>query len=272
MTKIYTLVNVLGEWMVEPKPPTFTNDSLSSPLASFVIDPSSGVELTPTAESLQVSLNQSSPDSHSKKDTTPHCLWIAVSKKSIRVAVNFNGDRVSKVEMEDEELSEAFYLTRHGTCLGAVSSGIVDRPLRSENLGRHNEPRNGNRLLVAVLGIDHSRGLVLWASTVRFPKHRQEYEAHSRSRPIGKISMDDRSGDFLEHSSPIDINLRTLFHFRKPYPPRIDPCAVKKAVPYQPQPLSASYMAWIWGGGPLTGSQLDTIGMLLSLSVEWNVS
>jgi hypothetical protein len=82
------------------------------------------------------------------------------------------------------------------------------------------------------------------------------------SRRIGRISIDDRSGDFIEYSGPLDINLRTLFHFRKPFPPRIDPCAYKKQVPYQPIPLSASGIpgAWIWGGAPLTGAQLDAIG------------
>jgi syntaxin-binding protein 5 len=82
------------------------------------------------------------------------------------------------------------------------------------------------------------------------------------SRQVGKISFDDRSGDFLEYSGPLEINLRTLFHFRKPLPPRLDPCSFKRPIPPQPIPLSASSMvgAWIWGGAPLTGSQLDAIG------------
>ena len=74
--------------------------------------------------------------------------------------------------------------------------------------------------------------------------------------------MDDRSGDFIEYSGPLDINLRTLFHFRKPYPPRLDPCSLKRVVPLQPLPLTASTMvgSWIWGGAPLTGAQLDSLG------------
>ena len=121
MTKIYTLVNVLGEWIVESKPPTFTNDSLANPLASFVIDPTTGNELSPSAESLQASMRAGAEHSpgHKSKDAPPHCLWIAVSRKSIRVAVNFNGEKVGKVELEDEELSEAFYITRHGKSLRA---------------------------------------------------------------------------------------------------------------------------------------------------------
>ncbi len=115
MTKIYSLVNVLGEWLVDPKPPTFTNESLSSPIASFVLDPMTGNQLFPTAESLQAIMRpapQSSPEKG--KDAAPHCLWIAAAKKSIRCAVNFNGERVAKVELEEEELSEVFYITRHG--------------------------------------------------------------------------------------------------------------------------------------------------------------
>ena len=80
--------------------------------------------------------------------------------------------------------------------------------------------------------------------------------------------MDDRSGDFVEHSGPIDINLRTLFNFRKPYPPRLDPCAVKKAIPPQPLPVNYSTMAWLWGSGPISGAQLDSIGMFARGLIE----
>ena len=133
MTKIYTLVNVLGEWMVEAKPPTFTNDSLSGPLASWVIDPLTGNELVATAESLQASMQAQSgtPD---KKDVAPHCIWIAACRKSIRAAVNLSGERVAKVELEQDELSDAFYVTRHGRFyfwlyweLPAVGSGKTRR-------------------------------------------------------------------------------------------------------------------------------------------------
>lgn len=72
--------------------------------------------------------------------------------------------------------------------------------------------------------------------------------------------MDDRSGDFIEYGGPLDIHLRTFFHFRKPFPPRIDACNLKRAVPPQPLPVSYTTMSWIWGGAPLTGAQLDTIG------------
>jgi hypothetical protein len=76
--------------------------------------------------------------------------------------------------------------------------------------------------------------------------------------------MDDRSGDFVEHSGPLDIHLRTFFHFRKPFPPRLDPCSLKRAIPPQPLPLSYTTMSWIWGGAPLTGAQLDALGELFS--------
>jgi hypothetical protein len=78
-------------------------------------------------------------------------------------------------------------------------------------------------------------------------------------RPIGRLSFDDRSGDFVEYSGPLDIALRTLFHFRKPFPPRIDPCYVKTPLPTQPTPLSSSVLGWMWGAGPLTGTGLDAL-------------
>ena len=127
MTKIYTLANALGEWIVEQKPPTFTNESLSNPIASFVLDPLTGVELLPTAEALQAALRGSNEEA--KKDAPPHCLWLAVSRKSIRMAVNFNGERVAKVELDQDELAEAFYLTRHGESFG-------QHPSRAEITGQ----------------------------------------------------------------------------------------------------------------------------------------
>lgn len=79
------------------------------------------------------------------------------------------------------------------------------------------------------------------------------------TRPVGTLSFDDRSGDFIEYNGPLDITLRTVFNFRKPFPPRIDPCSFKHPTPAQPMPLTASYFGWMWGGAPLTGAGLDAI-------------
>ena len=110
------MVNVLGEWMTEPKPPTFTNESLSNPLASFVLDPLTGNELNPTAEALQAAMQMQGSPGSKEKNPPPHCIWYAASRRSIRAAVNFNGERVAKVDFDDEELAEVFYITRHGEC------------------------------------------------------------------------------------------------------------------------------------------------------------
>ena len=82
------------------------------------------------------------------------------------------------------------------------------------------------------------------------------------SRKTGRISVDNRSGDFIEYSGPLDISLRTFFHFRKPLPPRLDPTTEKKPIPAQPVPASAWTLpgAWMWGGAALSGSQLDAMG------------
>jgi len=117
-TKIYSLANVLGEWIVEPKPPTFTNDSLAGPLASFALDPLTGVELTPSAELLHAAMKVPHSPEGKSKDTSAHCLWIAGSRKSVICAVNFNGERVAKIELEEDELSEVFYVTRYGELSG----------------------------------------------------------------------------------------------------------------------------------------------------------
>ncbi|WRT69409.1 uncharacterized protein IL334_006395 [Kwoniella shivajii] len=230
MTKIYVLINVLGEWVVENKPPTFTNESLAGPIASFVLDPITGNELLPSSESLQAAMRDQQVPEHGKgKEVPVHCLWIAASKKSIRCAINFNGERIAKVELDDEELSDVFYITRHGQrVLVAVTN-------------------TGTAHFYSVPFLEYITRLDLFHGT----------DGHS----AGRLSVDDRSGDFIEYSGPLDINLRTFFHFRKPLPPRLDPCSVKRAVPVQPIPLNAGSMVggWIWGGAPLTGAQLDSL-------------
>lgn len=121
---------------------------------------------------------------------------------------------------------------------------------------------NGHVLLFAFPRVHHANGLVLWSFSVSWSPLGTccVQVLTDLRRPIGKISMDDRSGDFIEHSGPVDINLRTFFHFRKPLPPRLDPCVYKKAVPPQPLPVDYSTMGWLWGTGPITGAQLDALG------------
>jgi hypothetical protein len=123
------------------------------------------------------------------------------------------------------------------------------------------------------VGITTTGGVMTYSVPHLQPVTRMELYFGAQGRKIGKISIDDRSGDFIEYSGPLDINLRTLFHFRKPLPPRIDPCAIKRAVPAQPIPLNASGMvgAWIWGGAPLSGAQLDAIGEFEGMVEYWSV-
>lgn len=137
MTKIYTLLNALGEWIVDTKPPTFTNESLANPIASFVLDPKDGHELTPSAEALQAAMRvQPDEGKGGKGNVEPHCLWLAVSRKSMRIAVNFNGDRVGKVELPEEDLASAFFVTRHGEH-GKIGHITVEADVRPKSPCRH---------------------------------------------------------------------------------------------------------------------------------------
>ena len=128
------MVNSLGEWMVEtkPSPPTFANESLAGPISSYVLDATSGNELSATPEALQQSIDARNGQD-SKKDAPPHCIWIAASRKSIRAAVNVNGERFAKVELGEEDVfQEVFYVTRHGE----LSSGDVpQRPGQDSVVG-----------------------------------------------------------------------------------------------------------------------------------------
>lgn len=144
----------------------FTNESLANPIASFVLDPMTGAELLPTSEALQAAM-RASPDEN-KKETSPHCLWVAVSKKSIRMAINFNGERVAKVELEEEELAEAFYITRHGGFDLEHVGAIAMLMFRTKGLGVYHDERDGIVLLIAVLGVYHQNRAVLWSSAVSF--------------------------------------------------------------------------------------------------------
>jgi len=74
--------------------------------------------------------------------------------------------------------------------------------------------------------------------------------------------MDESSGDYIEYVSPMEIHLRTVFNYKKPLPPRVDPSTVKHALPTPPVPHNATWgvSSWIWGGAPMTGAQLDALG------------
>lgn len=217
---------MLGEWIVDPKPPTFQNDSLACPLATYILDPATGNELRASPEALSDVISTDAPEGKWTKEAPPHALWIAACKRTIRVAVNYNGERVAKIEL-DEDLADVHYITRHG-----------------------------KRVLVALTV--SGTALVYSAPHLEFIT-RMDLFFGSAGRAMGKLSFDDRSGDFIEYNGPLDVTLRTLFHFRKPFPPRIDPCALKVPVPAQPQPITASLFGWMWGAGPLTGAQLDAI-------------
>ncbi|WVO13704.1 hypothetical protein L204_101325 [Cryptococcus depauperatus] len=226
MTKIYSLINVLGEWMVELKPLAFMSDSLAEPLASFVLDPMTGVELTTSAEALEAAMSKETSEFGRGKELRVHCIWVAASKKTIRTVTNYNGERLGKVELDDDELSDVFYVMRHGHKVIVATTST------------------GKALFYSVPYLHFITCVDLFVGNLR--------------RNMGRLSIDDRSGDFIEYCGPLDINLRTFFRFHKPFPPRIDPCAYKKVVPPQPQPLTAGLISWIWGS-VLTGAQLDAL-------------
>ena len=70
-------------------------------------------------------------------------------------------------------------------------------------------------------------------------------------------------GDFLEQSHPgSTLITSTLFDHRKALPPNVILTTLNRPIPYQPLPMQSSVLAsWLgtWGGGALTGTQIDTI-------------
>lgn len=89
-----------------------------------------GNELYTNAEALSGAMQYQATEIGKVKEVPPHCIWIACSRRSIRAAVNFSGERVAKVELEQDELSDAFYVTRHGEWKGS-SVGRHDRLISS---------------------------------------------------------------------------------------------------------------------------------------------
>lgn len=145
--------------MVESKPPTFSNESLANPLATFVLDVTSGNELFASPEAL-ASLLENEPTSDGKwsKEAPPHCLWIAASKKAIRCSVNFNGERVNKVEFDQDELSDVHYVTRHGelNSMATSSHRRLQGHCRAHDLGEC------HLLHCPAARVHHAHGPVLW--------------------------------------------------------------------------------------------------------------
>lgn len=78
---------------------------------------------------------------------------------------------------------------------------------------------------------------------------------------MGHLSFDSSSGDYIEYLSPTEIYVRTVFNYRKPLTPRVDPATSKHAAPPPPVPMTATWgvASWIWGGAPMTGAQFDTL-------------
>ena len=179
------MVNSLGEWMVEskPPPPTFANESLAGPIASYVLDASTGNELSATSEALQGALDGrrgygAGANGKKDKDVPPHCVWIAASRRSIRAAVNVNGERFAKVELgEDEAFQEVFYITRHGMLplrFGDLRKSLEDKighmqlKSRPQIARGHHHHWRGHVFFGAPPAASHADGAVLWLAGVSF--------------------------------------------------------------------------------------------------------
>jgi hypothetical protein len=85
--------------------------------------------------------------------------------------------------------------------------------------------------------------------------------------PLGRISMDTQTGDYIEYFNTIGTELRTLFATaNKPLPPIPTLVTLPRTVPAQPLPVSSSIVgSWLgsWVGGALTGAQIDVLSKLV---------
>ncbi|KAJ9102613.1 hypothetical protein QFC19_004722 [Naganishia cerealis] len=221
-TKIYSLNSVLGEWVVETKPATHNHDSLSNPIKNYILDYETGAELVASADAFQ----RVTPTGTKASGT----LWLAISKRAIRAQVNFNGEKIGKVDLVDTD---------------EVHSAVVFI-------------KNGHRVLMTVTQYGSANFYSL--PTLEFI-YRTSLDISMLEKPLGRLSFDSSSGDYIEYISPMEIYLRTVFNHRKPLTPRIDPATDRLATPPPPVPLTATWgvTSWIWGGAPMTGPQFDAL-------------
>lgn len=149
-----------------------------------------------------------------------HCVYLAVSRTTARASANVTGDRLAKAQLVD--CSAAAYVQR-----------------------------NGGRVLAAI-----TPG---YAEFLSVPKLEQiTKQPLGIGEPRGTLSFEP-GGDFLEYTGPGDVQLKTLFNFRKSLPARIDPAYHRENPGPVPQPLNAGVFSWMWANAPLTGAQLDSI-------------
>jgi syntaxin-binding protein 5 len=142
LTKVYSLVHHdLAGWQLDRKKThTFSHDSLVYPLASYILDVSTGDELELDPSRLQSSsltsfftftacwhalsmrlaavMNPAEAQKEASRlqipgttSAKPHCVWLACGRRSIRTQVNVTGERIGKVEM-DEDIKHAFLVKR----------------------------------------------------------------------------------------------------------------------------------------------------------------
>lgn len=85
----------------------------------------------------------------------------------------------------------------------------------------------------------------------------------SRSPPGGAYTFSSSSSDFVHYHSPASISIGSLLNIAQPLPPTFEfDTPPKRALGAQPLPVQSNVLAsWLgsWGGGVLTGAQVDTL-------------
>ena len=105
--------------MVEPKVITFSHDSLSQPLSNFVVDYQTGANLEASPDALvgvmsALAEGRSKGSPVAKTAEANQCLWIACAARSVRAQLNFNGERVAKLEVSEDEFRDVQIIEKYG--------------------------------------------------------------------------------------------------------------------------------------------------------------
>ncbi len=139
----------LGEWVVEPKAFTYSHDSLAHPLASFVLDAETGQDLPASSDGLLKLMRPSDGRTSvvDKQILAGRSAWIACAAKSIRVQLDFNGERIAKVDAGEEEFKACHVVQKNGM-LAEVDAAWLERPELMIILYRA-----GNRVLVVITSV-----------------------------------------------------------------------------------------------------------------------
>ena len=199
----------------------------------------------------------------SSSSSEVHSVWVAVAARSIRTQANLTGDRLAKVDVT-EDVRAAAVICREGQTVLIVT--LVS--------GR------GEVYSLPGLELVFQAQLTYVASRATKATVAPDKDLTSvtpDSPPGGAYSFSPSSSDYVHILGPASISLGSVLNIDGVHPLAptfdLDNTAPRKTLGAQPLPVQSSVLAsWLgsWGGGVLTGAQIDALGGSCSGRHSWS--